>query len=108
MARLCLKEKEQRRQKTVNRYRVARVALKEQLRKTYVAVAAGKDGSESVLALQLKLQALPRNSSKARLRNRCRITGRARGVYRKFGLGRNKLREYAMSGQITGLKKASW
>ncbi len=108
MARLCLKEKEQRRQQTVKRFRATKTALKEQLRKAYVAVALGKDGSDSVLRLQLKLQDLPRNSSKTRLRNRCQITGRSRGVYRKFGLGRNKLREYAMSGQIVGLKKASW
>lgn len=108
MARLSLIEKEARRQQTVKRYRVAKTALKEQLRKTYLAVAAGKDTGESVLRLQLKLQDFPRNSSKTRLRNRCQITGRSRGVYRKFGLGRNKLREYAMMGQITGLKKASW
>ena len=108
MARLSLIEKEERRQNTVKRYRTAKNALKEQLRKTYIAVAAGKDSSDSVLRLQLQLQDFPRNSSKTRLRNRCRITGRARGVYRKFGLGRNKLREYAMMGQITGLKKASW
>ncbi len=108
MARLSLIEKEERRQKTVKRHRVAKAALKDQLRKAYVAVAAGKDTGESVLRLQLQLQNFPRNSSKTRLRNRCRITGRARGVYRKFGLGRNKLREYAMMGQITGLKKASW
>lgn len=108
MARMSLIEKEERRGKTVDRYRVTKTALKEQLRKAYIAVALGKDSSESVLRLQLKLQDLPRDSSKTRLRNRCRITGRARGVYRKFGLGRNKLREYAMSGQITGLKKASW
>lgn len=57
---------------------------------------------------QLKLQALPRDSSKVRLRSRCIITGRPRGVYRKFSLGRNKLREMAMRGEIPGLTKASW
>ena len=57
---------------------------------------------------QLKLQQLPRNSSKVRLRLRCYLTGRPRGVYRKFGLGRNKLRELAMRGEIPGIKKASW
>lgn len=55
-----------------------------------------------------KLQNLPRNSSKTRLRNRCELTGRPRGFYRKFGLGRSKLRELAMSGHIPGITKASW
>jgi small subunit ribosomal protein S14 len=55
-----------------------------------------------------KLQALPRNASPVRLRNRCALTGRPRGVYRKFGLGRNKLRDIAMRGEIPGMTKASW
>ena len=57
---------------------------------------------------QLILSKMPRNSSKIRIRNRCEITGRPHGVYRKFGLGRNKLRESAMKGEIPGLTKASW
>lgn len=57
---------------------------------------------------RLQLQNLPRNSSPVRLRNRCSITGRPRGVYSKFGLGRTKLREIAMSGKIPGITKASW
>jgi len=57
---------------------------------------------------RLKLQALPRNSSPTRLRNRCEITGRPRGTYRKFGLARNKLRDIAMRGEVPGLTKASW
>ncbi len=57
---------------------------------------------------QLKLQQLPRDSSPVRMRNRCRVTGRPRGVYRKFGLARNKLREAAMRGEIPGLVKSSW
>ncbi|HQW57815.1 MAG TPA: 30S ribosomal protein S14, partial [Gammaproteobacteria bacterium] len=57
---------------------------------------------------QAKMQSLPRDSNRVRLRNRCLVTGRSRGVYRKFGLGRNKLREYAMNGLIPGLRKASW
>ena len=57
---------------------------------------------------RLKLQALPRDASPTRLRNRCQLTGRPRGVFRKFGLGRNKLREIAMRGEIPGLTKASW
>jgi small subunit ribosomal protein S14 len=57
---------------------------------------------------RLKLQQLPRNSSKTRLRNRCELTGRPRGTYRKFGLARNKLREAAMRGDVPGITKASW
>ena len=57
---------------------------------------------------RLKLQKLPRNSSPVRLRNRCALTGRPRGYYRKFGLGRNKLRDIAMRGEIPGVIKASW
>ncbi len=57
---------------------------------------------------RLKFQALPRNSSPVRLRNRCKLTGRPRGVYRKFGLGRSKLRDFAMRGEVPGMTKASW
>ena len=57
---------------------------------------------------QLKLQALPRNASPVRMRNRCAVSGRPKGYYRKFGLGRNMLREAAMRGEIPGLSKASW
>ena len=61
-----------------------------------------------LVAAMAKLSTLPRDSSKCRQRNRCEVTGRPHGVYRKFGLGRNKLREHAMSGDIPGLRKASW
>lgn len=57
---------------------------------------------------RIKLQKLPRDSSPVRLRNRCSLTGRPRGVYSKFGLGRSKLRDIAMSGKIPGIIKASW
>lgn len=57
---------------------------------------------------RLKLQQLPRNASPVRMRNRCELTGRPRGTYRKFGLGRNKLREIAMRGEVPGITKASW
>ena len=60
------------------------------------------------LAARHKLQQLPRNASPTRLRNRCRLTGRPRGVYSKFGLGRQKLREATMRGDVPGLRKASW
>jgi small subunit ribosomal protein S14 len=59
-------------------------------------------------AARVKLQKLPRNASPTRLRNRCAITGRPRGVYRKFGLGRNKLRDLALRGEVPGVIKASW
>ncbi len=60
------------------------------------------------MAARLQLQQLPRNASPTRLRNRCKLTGRPRGVFRKFGLGRNKMREIAMRGEIPGMTKASW
>lgn len=65
-------------------------------------------GFEDKLQAQRQLQTLPRDSSRARKRNRCRITGRPHGVFRKFGLCRNQLREAAMRGDIPGLVKASW
>ena len=63
---------------------------------------------EEKWAAQMALQKLPRDSSSTRIRNRCGLTGRPHGYYRKFGLGRNKLREYAMNGDIPGLVKSSW
>ena len=63
---------------------------------------------EERTAARQKIQALPRNSSPVRLRNRCALTGRPRGVFSKFGLGRTKLREYVMRGEIPGVVKASW
>ena len=67
-----------------------------------------KASEEVRYAARLKIQALPRNSNKTRVRNRCALTGRPRGVYSKFGLGRHKLREFAMRGEIPGIVKASW
>ncbi len=67
-----------------------------------------KLSEEERFAARQKLQSLPRNSSPVRLRNRCALTGRPRGTYRKFGLGRTKLREFAMRGEIPGVIKASW
>ena len=78
-------------------------------RAQYKAVLIDQNASyDEKMEAQKKLQTLPRDSSKARQRNRCRITGRPHGVYRKFGLCRNKLREAAMRGDIPGLVKASW
>jgi small subunit ribosomal protein S14 len=71
-------------------------------------IANVKMGEEERAAARLKLQALPRDSSPVRLRNRCALTGRPRGTFKKFGLGRIKLREFAMRGEIPGIVKASW
>jgi small subunit ribosomal protein S14 len=101
MARLCKVQKDKRQRKLVAKFKVQRDALREK----------NRDGSlsfEEKLEVQKQLQSLPRDSSRSRLRNRCLLTGRSRGVYRKFGLGRNKLRELAMDGMIPGLRKASW
>ena len=72
------------------------------------AIENTKLSDESRMAARAKLQQLPRDASPTRLRNRCALTGRPRGVFRKFGMGRNKLREIAMRGEIPGVVKASW
>jgi len=94
-------ERELKRAKLVKRYATRRAALKEVIRNV-------NSSDEDRLSAQAKLNALPRDSSPSRMRSRCAITGRPHGVYRKFGLGRNKLREAAMKGEIPGLTKASW
>ncbi len=94
-------ERELKRVKLVKRYAAKRAALKETIRNV-------KSSDEERVVAQAKLNAMPRDSSPSRLRARCAITGRPHGVYRKFGLGRNKLREAAMRGEIPGLTKASW
>lgn len=94
-------ERERKREKLVAKYAKKRAALKEIIRDTSLP-------DEERIAAQVKLNALPRDSSPTRLRNRCSITGRPHGYYRKFGLARNKLREGAMKGEIPGLTKASW
>jgi len=85
----------------VKRYAAKRKALKEKAADLNLA-------AEERAEAQAKLAKLPRNSSAVRVRNRCRLTGRPKGYYRKFGLGRNKLRESAMRGDVPGLVKASW
>jgi len=101
MARLSVINREAKRQRLVAKYKKKRVELKKQIADTNL------DFKERERA-QIKLQSLTRNSSPVRLRSRCRITGRPKGYYRKFGLGRNKLRDAAMRGDIPGLVKASW
>jgi small subunit ribosomal protein S14 len=89
--------------------RVKLVAKFAKRRETLVAIIENsKVSDEDRFAARLKLQQLPRNANPTRLRNRCSLTGRPRGVFSKFGLGRNKLREYAMRGEIPGIVKASW
>lgn len=101
MAKKSMKMRELKRAKLVKRYARKRAALKEIIRDL-------TNSDEERATAQLKLNAMPRDASPTRMRNRCSITGRPHGVYRKFGLGRNKLREAAMKGEIPGLTKASW
>ena len=101
MAKKSMIARELKRTKLVKRFAAKRNALKEVIRNV-------NSSDEDRLAAQVKLNALPRDSSPSRQRNRCAITGRPHGFYRKFGLGRNKLREAAMKGEIPGLTKASW
>lgn len=101
MAKKSMIMREVKRKKLVEKYAAKRAALK-------AIIAAEETSFEDRLEAMAKLNKLPRDSSKCRLRNRCGVTGRPHGFYRKFGLGRNKLREYAMKGEIPGLRKASW
>jgi small subunit ribosomal protein S14 len=101
MAKTSMIEREKRREKTVKKYAAKRTKLKEEIRDPK---ASPEERSAAVEALQK----LPRDASPSRLRNRCAITGRPRGTYRKFGLARNKLREATMRGDIPGLGKSSW
>lgn len=101
MAKLSTINREKKRTQTVKKYAAQRVALKETIRNPHSSDEQRRDA-------QRKLQQLPRDASPSRQQTRCRLTGRPRGVYRKFGLGRNKLREAAMRGDIPGLRKASW
>lgn len=101
MAKTSMIMREKKRAKLVKKYAEKRKALKATIS------SPDTDFDERMAAVEA-LQKLPRDSSKSRGRNRCRITGRPHGYYRKFGLGRNKLREMAMKGAIPGLVKASW
>jgi small subunit ribosomal protein S14 len=93
--------REIKRARIIQKFAAKRAELKEIIR-------APRSTDEQRREAQSKLQELPRNASPVRAHNRCRLTGRPHGVYRKFGLGRNKLREAAMRGDIPGLRKASW
>jgi len=101
MAKRSMIERQARRLRTVHRY----AAKRDELRRI---IRSPSTSDEERQRAQQKLQALPRDASPVRLRNRCSITGRPHGYYRKFGLSRNKLREATMRGEIPGLSKASW
>jgi len=101
MAKLAVKLREKKRRMTVDKFKARRAALFEVLHD-----ARASDEDKDIA--RAKLQKLPRDASPTRLRNRCALTGRPRGVYRKFGLGRNKLRELALRGEVPGIIKASW
>jgi len=101
MARLAVIQRELKRELLVKKYSIKRTELKK-------IILDSKSKEEDRWKAQMKLQTLPLNSAPCRLRRRCSETGRPRGVYRKFGLCRNKLREQAMVGNIPGLKKSSW
>jgi len=101
MAKTSMVNREIRRARLVKKYATKRTELKS------IIVNMSKSDEQRREA-RISLNKLPRNSSPSRMRNRCKLTGRPHGYYRKFGLGRNKLREAAMAGHIPGLRKASW
>ncbi len=101
MAKVSMINRELKRAKLVKKYAAKRKELKAQIRNMSLS-------EEERRAAREKLSMLPRDSSPVRQRNRCKLTGRPHGYYRKFGLSRNKLREAAMRGDVPGLVKASW
>jgi small subunit ribosomal protein S14 len=101
MAKLALRNREAKRAKMVAKYAAKRAEL-------LAIINNARLSDEERMAARLKYQQLPRNASPVRQRNRCELTGRPRGYFRKFGLCRNKLREVAMRGEVPGMIKASW
>jgi small subunit ribosomal protein S14 len=101
MAKKSVVNRDLKRRETVKKFAAKRKAL-------IAIIADQKVSDDDRMAARLKIQALPRDSSPVRLRNRCALTGRPRGVYSKFGLGRSKLRDIAMRGEVPGMTKASW
>ena len=101
MAKQCMINREVKRAKLVKKYAARRAELKK-------LIASPRVSFEEKQLAVTKLQQLPRDSSSSRQTTRCALTGRSHGVYRKFGLGRNKLREATMRGDVPGLRKASW
>lgn len=101
MAKVSLKQREEKREKLVAKYAKKYAELK-------AIIDDAKKSEEERYAARLELQKLPRNANPTRLRNRCNLTGRPRGTFRQFGLGRSKIRELAFAGDIPGVIKASW
>lgn len=101
MAKKSMIAREVKREGLIKKYQAKRNELKEIIR-------SPNSSFEEKENAQIQLQKLPRDSSQSRLRNRCKLTGRPHGFYRKFGLSRNKLREATMRGDVPGLTKASW
>lgn len=101
MAKMSHVQRELKRKKTVAKFAVKRNALIDVIKNVSTSDDDRFDAIE-------KLQKLPRNASRCRIRNRCQITGRSRGVYKKFGLARSMLRQLAMKGEIPGVVKSSW
>ncbi len=101
MAKRSVINREAKRRKLIAKFAETRQSLK-------AIIKSGDSTYEERENAQMKLNALPRNSCPVRVQNRCRLTGRSHSYYRKFGLGRNKLREAAMCGDVPGLVKASW
>ena len=101
MAKQSSIQKNLNRRNIVIKFNTKRQSLKKQIMKKNLSI-------EERFKIQSKLNELPRDSSKIRVRNRCKLTGRTRGVYRKFGLSRIKIRELSMSGALPGVVKSSW
>ncbi|TAJ95857.1 MAG: 30S ribosomal protein S14 [Gammaproteobacteria bacterium] len=101
MAKTCMVNREQKRARLVKKF----AAKRRQLKETIVNLSLSEEERNEA---RIRLNKMPRDSSRSRMRNRCKITGRPHGFYRKFGLARNKLREAAMRGDVPGLVKASW
>ncbi|MCY4229533.1 MAG: 30S ribosomal protein S14 [Alphaproteobacteria bacterium] len=101
MAKISMVERDKKRRRLVAQYAKRRAALRAQMRDASLA-------PDERFAASLKLAAMPRNAAKVRLRNRCEVSGRPRGYYRKFRLSRIALRELASRGQVPGVVKASW
>jgi len=101
MAKLSSVQKNLNRLKLIEKFSNKRKVLKKKIMDKTISI-------EERLKLQNKLNELPRNSANIRYRNRCKLTGRTRGVYRKFGLSRIKIRELSMSGDLPGMVKSSW
>jgi len=101
MAKIAVVNRDKKRRKTVKKFAARRAEL-------IAIIQDSRVSDEDRAAARARLQQLPRNSSPVRLRNRCALTGRPRGTFRKFGLARGKLRDIALRGEIPGVIKASW